>query len=327
MENNNNEKKYNHLLEVEDLNIYFDKEKKFKGIENISFTLDNGERLGIVGESGSGKSLTSQAIMGILAENLQLEVGTLKFEGKDMKTMSDSEKREVVGKKISMIFQDPITSLNPVYNVQTQLKEVLELHMPHLSDKEMNEEILNMLKEVGIPDSRNRLYSYPHQLSGGMSQRILIAMALLCHPQLVFADEPSTALDVTIQAQIIDLILSLQEKNHSALVFISHDLALVGNTVENIMVMYAGQIMEYGKSKDVLYTPSHPYTYFLLKALPENASSKRIYSIPGIVPSMKNKPTHCLLAERCEFADKQCFNEQPPLIEKGGRKVRCFKPL
>jgi dipeptide transport system ATP-binding protein len=250
------------------------------------------------------------------------------FDGRDLLHMPDRERRDMLGKDIAMIFQDPMTSLNPCFTVADQLIETLQVHQGG-SNKEMRAKALALLKQVDIPDPERRLDAYPHQLSGGMSQRVMIAMAIACRPKLLIADEPTTALDVTIQAQIIELLLELQQKENMALILITHDLALVAEAAHKIIVMYAGQVVETGNSHDIFRAPRHPYTQALLRALPEFAQDKaRLASLPGVVPGKYDRPTGCLLNPRCPYATDKCRIDEPELYTlSDGRQSKCHYPL
>lgn len=316
------------LLEVNELSVHFGEEKApFKAVDRISYTVNEGEVLGIVGESGSGKSVSSLAIMGLIDYPGRVSANALNFDGHDLLKLSPKEKREIVGADVSMIFQDAMTSLNPSYTVGFQIMEALKVHQGG-SKKWRKERAIELLTMVGIPDPVSRLEVYPHQLSGGMSQRVMIAMAIACNPKLLIADEPTTALDVTIQAQIIDLLLELQRKENMALILITHDLALVAESAHRIIVMYAGQVVEEGKAEQIFNAPLHPYTEALLKALPEFAEGKsRLQSLSGVVPGKYDRPQGCLLNPRCPYATDKCRVEEPVMQTINGRQVKCHFPL
>lgn len=316
------------LLTVNQLSVHFgDKNKLFKAVDRVSYEVNQGEVLGIVGESGSGKSVSSLAIMGLIDYPGRVNAEALHFDGKNLLTLSEKEKRKLVGADVSMIFQDPMTSLNPSYTVGYQIMEALKVHQGG-SKKERRDRTLDLLKMVGIPDPQSRLEVYPHQLSGGMSQRIMIAMALATNPKLLIADEPTTALDVTIQAQIIDLLLELQRKENMALILITHDLALVAEAAHRIVVMYAGQVVEEAESKILFSQPKHPYTQALLQSLPEFSKGKaRLQSLAGVVPGKYDRPQGCLLNPRCPYATDKCREIEPHLQDVAGRKVKCHYPL
>ena len=316
------------LLDVKELSVHFGDEKApFKAVDRISYQVNQGEVLGIVGESGSGKSVSSLAVMGLIDFPGRVSAKGLEFEGKDLLSLPAKEKRELVGADIAMIFQDPMTSLNPAYTVGFQIMEAIKTHQGG-SKKERRERTLELLRLVGIPDPESRIDVYPHQLSGGMSQRVMIAMAIACKPRLLIADEPTTALDVTIQAQIVDLLLELQQKECMSLILITHDLALVAEAAHRIIVMYAGQVVEEGRAEDIFREPKHPYTQALLNSLPEFAEGKsRLQSLPGVVPGKYDRPQGCLLNPRCPYATDLCRRVEPELRQVGNRQVKCHTPL
>ncbi|KAE9540369.1 dipeptide ABC transporter ATP-binding protein [Ursidibacter maritimus] len=316
------------LLEVKELSVHFgDQKTPFKAVDRVSYTINEGEVLGIVGESGSGKSVSSLAIMGLIDYPGRVMANALHFDGNDLLSLKPKEKQKIVGADVSMIFQDAMTSLNPSYTVGYQIMEALKVHQGG-SKASRRARAVELLTMVGIPDPVSRLEVYPHQLSGGMSQRVMIAMAIACNPKLLIADEPTTALDVTIQAQIIDLLLELQRKENMALILITHDLALVAESAHRIIVMYAGQVVEEGKAEQIFKSPLHPYTQALLKALPEFAEGKsRLQSLPGVVPGKYDRPQGCLLNPRCPYATDRCRQEEPALRTLNGRQVKCHTPL
>ena len=316
------------LLDVKELSVHFGDEKApFKAVDRISYQVNQGEVLGIVGESGSGKSVSSLAVMGLIDFPGRVSAKGLEFEGKDLLSLPPKEKRELVGADIAMIFQDPMTSLNPAYTVGFQIMEAIKAHQGG-SKKERRKRTLELLRLVGIPDPESRIDVYPHQLSGGMSQRVMIAMAIACKPRLLIADEPTTALDVTIQAQIVDLLLELQQKECMSLILITHDLALVAEAAHRIIVMYAGQVVEEGRAEDIFREPKHPYTQALLRSLPEFAEGKsRLQSLPGVVPGKYDRPQGCLLNPRCPYATDLCRTVEPELRQVGNRQVKCHTPL
>lgn len=316
------------LLEVKNLSVHFGDEKAAsKAVDRISYQVNEGEVLGIVGESGSGKSVSSLAVMGLIDFPGKISADQLNFQQQDLLELSAKEKQQIVGADMSMIFQDAMTSLNPSYTVGFQIMEALKIHQGG-SKSERRQRTIELLTMVGIPDPESRLSVYPHQLSGGMSQRVMIAMAIACNPKLLIADEPTTALDVTIQAQIIDLLLELQRKENMALILITHDLALVAEAAHRIIVMYAGQIVEEGKAEEIFRTPLHPYTQALLKALPEFAEGKsRLQSLQGVVPGKYDRPQGCLLNPRCPYATEKCREIEPHLQQINGRQVKCHTPL
>ncbi len=316
------------LLTVENLSVSFGDEKApFKAVDRVSYTVNEGEVLGIVGESGSGKSVSSLAIMGLIGFPGRVTAEKLHFNQNDLLALKPREKQEIIGADIAMIFQDAMTSLNPSYTVGYQIMEALKVHQGG-SKAARRERAIELLSLVGIPDPKSRLEVYPHQLSGGMSQRVMIAMAIACNPKLLIADEPTTALDVTIQAQIIDLLLELQRKENMALILITHDLALVAESAHRIIVMYAGQVVEEGRAEEIFKSPLHPYTQALLKALPEFAEGKsRLQSLPGVVPGKYDRPQGCLLNPRCPYATEKCRSIEPALVQINGRQVKCHTPL
>ena len=316
------------LLDVKELSVHFgDKNTPFKAVDRISYQVAQGEVLGIVGESGSGKSVSSLAIMGLIDHPGRVSAESLQFENTNLLTLESKAKRQLIGADVAMIFQDPMTSLNPAYTVGFQIMEALKNHEGG-TKKARKDRTLELLRLVGIPDPESRIDVYPHQLSGGMSQRVMIAMAIACRPKLLIADEPTTALDVTIQAQIMELLLELQKKECMSLILITHDLALVAEAADRIIVMYAGQIVKEGTAKDIFREPKHPYTQALLRSLPEFAEGKsRLESLQGVVPGKYDRPTGCLLNPRCPYATEYCRQIEPQLHHIGSRKVKCHTPL
>ena len=316
------------LLDVKELSVHFgDKNTPFKAVDRISYQVAQGEVLGIVGESGSGKSVSSLAIMGLIDHPGRVSAESLQFENTNLLTLESKAKRQLIGADVAMIFQDPMTSLNPAYTVGFQIMEALKTHEGG-TKKARKDRTLELLRLVGIPDPESRMNVYPHQLSGGMSQRVMIAMAIACRPKLLIADEPTTALDVTIQAQIMELLLELQKKECMSLILITHDLALVAEAADRIIVMYSGQIVEEGTAKDIFREPKHPYTQALLRSLPEFAEGKsRLESLQGVVPGKYDRPTGCLLNPRCPYATEYCRQVEPQLHHIGSRKVKCHTPL
>ena len=318
------------LLEVKHLVTQFrvDKHKIISAVDNSSFTIDDGETLAIVGESGSGKSVTALSIMQLVPNPPgHIESGEILFEGRDLLKMSGAEVRSIRGNQISMIFQEPMTSLNPVYTVGKQIMESIRLHMG-LSKKDAEARAVELLRKVQIPDAEKRLKNYPHQLSGGMRQRVMICMALSCQPKLLIADEPTTALDVTIQAQILDLIREMRESTGASVLFITHDLGVVADIAQRAVVMYAGNIMEMGPVRDMFLNPLHPYTQGLLKAIPKLSTphGQELFTIRGIVPDLSTLPKGCVFSTRCDCCMDICHRERPPLRElEDGRRVRCFR--
>ena len=317
------------LLTVDKLSVHFgDEGTPFRAVDRISYSVKQGEVVGIVGESGSGKSVSSLALMGLIDFPGKVMAEKLEFGGRDLKSMSEKERRQIVGAEVAMIFQDPMTSLNPSYTVGFQIMEAIKVHQGG-NKKTRRQRTIDLLNLVGIPDPASRLDVYPHQLSGGMSQRVMIAMAIACRPKLLIADEPTTALDVTIQAQIIELLLELQQQENMALMLITHDLALVAEAAQHIIVMYAGQVVESAKATEIFRAPRHPYTQALLRSLPEFAADKaRLQSLPGVVPGKYDRPNGCLLNPRCPYATDRCRKEEPALRDlANGRQSKCHYPL
>ncbi len=314
------------LLEVKNLKThFFTRQGVIKSVDGTSFSIEKGEILGIVGESGAGKSITGFSILGLIDAPGKIVEGEISFDGRDLVKLSENELQKIRGDEIAMIFQDPQTSLNPVISIGEQLMEAILYHNKGVSKKEAYNSCVEILKTVGLPAAAKRMNSYPHQLSGGMKQRVVIAMALLNNPKLLIADEPTTALDVTIQAQILYLMKKLSKDFHSALILITHDIAVVSQLCDHIAVMYAGRIVEYGKKEDIIFNPLHPYTKGLIECLPKlNDDKKRLYQIPGIMPSLLNLPEGCYFKNRCEFADEQC-DVYPPRQEINKRIVFCHK--
>ena len=316
------------LLAVKDLRVTFATDDGIvRAVNGLSFDLAPGETLGIVGESGSGKSVTALSIMRLIASPPgNIEHGSIRFKDKDLLTLGEQQMRSIRGNKISMIFQDPMTSLNPVLTIGDQIAEAIVLHQ-HKSKAEARKRTIEMLELVRIPDASKRLGEYPHQFSGGMRQRVMIAMALACDPELLIADEPTTALDVTIQAQILDLMRDLQKRLNSAIIMITHDLGVVAEVCENVLVMYAGNMVEYGSADQIFNHPKHPYTWGLLDSLPRLDSSgrRRLVPIEGQPPNLLRLPTGCSFAARCRYAQPKHFELEPPLVDFGdGHVARCW---
>jgi dipeptide transport system ATP-binding protein len=294
------------LLEIRNLTVEFRTAGgMFRAVDGVDILCDRGEILGIVGESGSGKSVAMLALMGLLPWTANISADRISFDGRDMLTMSARDRRGVVGKDIAMIFQEPMSSLNPCFTVAYQIGETLKEHLS-LGRAARRERTLELLRQVGIPAPEKRLSAFPHQLSGGMSQRVMIAMALACDPKLLIADEPTTALDVTIQAQILDLLIGLQQRKGMALILITHDMGVVAETAERVQVQYAGQKVEEQPVASLFEDPHHPYTSALLSALPERAVGRELPSIKGVVPGQYDRPTGCLFAPRCGFVTPEC---------------------
>ncbi|MBB2670660.1 UNVERIFIED_ORG: dipeptide transport system ATP-binding protein [Rhizobium esperanzae] len=295
------------LLEIENLTVEFQTSSGlFRAVDRVSLACDKGEILSVVGESGSGKSVAMLALMGLLPWTAKITADRMQFDGQDLRGISGRQRRRIVGKDMAMIFQEPMSSLNPCFTVGFQLGETLRFHMG-LNRKERRQRSIELLNLVGIPAPEDRLSNFPHQMSGGMSQRVMIAMALACNPKLLIADEPTTALDVTIQAQILDLLVRLQKEHGMALVLITHDMGVVAETAERVQVQYAGQKVEEQPVKALFRDPHHPYTAALLAALPERAQvGQRLPSIAGVVPGQHGRPTGCLFAPRCGYATIEC---------------------
>ena len=306
------------ILSVKDLKTYFQTEDGVvKAVDGISFELKKGETLGIVGESGSGKSVTNLSVMRLIPEPPgKIVNGDIVFDGIDVRKLSIEEIRELRGKRMAMIFQDPMTSLNPFLKISTQLMEVTQLHLGHTKEQAYKHAI-EMLRTVGIPAPENRIDSYPHEFSGGMRQRVMIAMALSCEPELLIADEPTTALDVTIQAQILELIKDLKTDMGTSVILITHDLGVVAGMTEKIIVMYAGKVFESAPTKELFATPANPYTKGLLKSVPDPAHEEGtdLYQIPGLPPDVAHLPPGCPFAARCERAEDICTRDFPPFVE------------
>lgn len=314
------------LLSVKNLSTEFPVKKGIvRAVEDVSFDVDQGEILAIVGESGSGKSVTSLSIMGLLAEPGHVAGGSLEFEGKDLATLSEKQYRELRGNDMAMIFQEPMTSLNPVYRVGNQIVEAIRTH-EKVSKAEAKDRAVDLLRKVGIPSPEARINDYPHQMSGGMRQRVMIAMALACNPKLLIADEPTTALDVTIQAQILDLLRRLRDDTGMAVLLITHDLGVVSETADRVVVMYCGQVVEEAEVRTLFDHPMHPYTLGLLKSIPrlEDDDSKRLYMIKGMVPNPLEMLPGCHFSDRCDSCMDICRTKVPELVDVDGHKVRCF---
>lgn len=323
----------NNVLEVKNLKTGFKTDDGFLlAVDDISFTLEKGKTLGIVGESGCGKSVTSLSIMRLIAEPPgKIVGGEIWFNGRNLLSLSEKEMRQIRGNDISMIFQEPMTSLNPVFTCGDQIAEAISLHQKGLSRREVREKTIEMLRLVGIPEPTKRVDEYPHQLSGGMRQRVMIAMALSCNPQLLIADEPTTALDVTIQAQILDLIRKLQSELGASMILITHDLGVVAETCSEVIVMYAGKIVEYGSVEDIFKRPQHHYTRGLLNSIPHFETGKkraRLETIPGLVPSLSELPKGCRFQDRCSAVQKDCREIEPNLrsVNSSKHMVACHHP-
>ena len=315
------------ILQVKDLKTYFfDRTGKVPAVDGVDFTIRKGETLGIVGESGCGKSVTSMSILKLLPPEGKVVDGEIIFKGENIVNYSAEQMEKIRGKEIAMIFQEPMTSLNPVYTVGTQISEMITAH-EKVSKKEVRERAIEMLRLVGIPSPEKRVDEYPHELSGGMRQRVMIAMALSCSPSLLIADEPTTALDVTIQAQIIDLMVELKKNINASIILITHDMGVVAEMADYIMVMYAGKVMEYGSARQIFKEAMHPYTQGLLASIPRlDKDLDRLFSIDGTVPSLDRMPKGCRFCARCLQAMDKCREHQPPVyITDDGHKVSCWK--
>jgi peptide/nickel transport system ATP-binding protein len=315
------------LLEVRDLRtVFYTGDGRVPAVDGVSFDLEKGKSLGIVGESGCGKSVTSLSIMRLIASPGRIENGSVRFAGQDLLALPDDEMQKIRGKSIAMIFQEPMTSLNPVLTIGAQISEAVLMH-ERVHEGEARARAIEMLEHVGIPQAKQRYSSYPHELSGGMRQRVMIAMALSCDPQLLIADEPTTALDVTIQAQILELLKALRQERHLALLLITHDLGVIAEMVDDVVVMYAGEIVESSTVLPLYADPKHPYTKGLLSSIPSLATTKeqRLNVIRGSVPNPLFYPPGCRFEPRCPYAMPVCRDRHPPLAKiAGGRTVRCF---
>jgi dipeptide transport system ATP-binding protein len=317
------------LLDIERLTVEFGAAKApFRAVDGVDLRVEPGEVVGVVGESGSGKSVLSLAVLGLVEFPGRIDARRLSFDGRDLLSLPARARRRLTGKDMAMIFQDPMTSLDPCYTVGFQIEETLKVHEGG-SRTALRQRALALLEQVGIPDPASRLRAFPHQLSGGMSQRVLIAMAIACNPRLLIADEPTTALDVTIQAQIMSLLRDLQRQRGMALILITHDLALAAETCQRVMVMYAGQVVETGPIDAVFAAPRHPYTRALLESLPERGvGQQRLTALPGVVPGQHDRPAGCMLHPRCAFAADRCRTTSSTLREIGPqRQARCHTPL
>jgi len=307
------------ILEVKDLVTSFDTESgRIKAVDRVSFNVGKGRTLGVVGESGCGKSVTALSIMRLLPHpSGNIEQGEIRFEGKDIATLPAEEMQKIRGRKISMIFQEPMTALNPVHQIGRQIGEVFRLHYNGMKDAEIIKESIKLLDKIGMPDPEKRINEYPHQISGGMRQRVMIAMALACRPDILIADEPTTALDVTIQAQILDLIHELQQDTNMSVIFITHDLGVIAEICDDVVVMYAGKVVENAPVMELFESPKHPYTKGLLASIPklESKRKSRLSIIEGRVPSLEELPKGCRFSNRCPYVMDICETESPPLIE------------
>ena len=320
------------LLEVDDLRTYFaTRSGDVHAVDGVSFAVERGKTLGIVGESGCGKSVTALSIMGLLAPTARIETGAIRFEGRELNRLSQRELEDVRGRQIAMIFQDPMTSLNPTLTIGLQLTETMQRHL-EISHDEARKRAVQLLEEVHIPNARQRLDDYPHRYSGGMRQRVMIAIALSCSPKLLIADEPTTALDVTVQAGILDLLEELRDEHEMSMIIITHDMGVVAEAADDIAVMYAGQIVEQASAEELFDHPEHPYTEALLGALPqlegEGVREGRLTAIPGRPPDLLNPPAACRFGPRCPYAGgDSCTVEEPQLREiRPGHLVRSAHP-
>jgi len=315
----------NTVLEMKDLEVELYSEKgPLPVIDKVNLSIKEGEIVGIVGESGCGKSMLASAIMNLLNSPAQIAAGTIFYEGQDMTTLSSKEFQKIRGNEISMIFQEPMTSLNPLMKVGKQIEEAIKAH-EKVSNTELKERAIAAIRDVGIPQPEKVYHDIPSRLSGGMRQRIMIAMALVCHPKLLICDEPTTALDVTIQAQILRLIKKLRDETNTAVIFISHDMGVIYQMVDRVVVMYAGQFVESAPCKKLFEKPLHPYTIGLQNAIPQiNKQQSSLQDIPGSVPMLDNLPEGCLFAPRCPFAKNECFTKKVPLKHYGNHNVRCL---
>ena len=314
------------LLSIKNLNVDFKTSGGvFRAVDNFNLTINEKDILAIVGESGSGKSVAMLALMGLLPWTATVTAEEIQFDNINLLNISAKDRKKIIGKDISMIFQEPMTSLNPCFTVGFQIKETLKTHLPELSRQQIHQRSIALLDQVGIPDSEKRLTAFPHQLSGGMNQRIMIAMAIACNPKVLIADEPTTALDVTIQAQILDLMLDLQKDKKMALILITHDMGVVAETAHTVSVQYAGQKMEEQSVQAIFQKPYDPYTAALLDALPEKSHNKKLNTIEGVVPGQFDRPEGCLFSNRCPYVQDICKQQIPSANAELGQ-VRCHFP-
>ena len=316
------------LLEVKHLTTYYyTRMRTVPAVDDVSFTLQKGRVLGIVGESGCGKSTVARSLVGLIDSNYaKIVKGEVLLRGRDLTKATAEELCAVRGKQISMIFQDPFVSLSPVYTVGDQIFEVMKAHDKHLRYNDAVPAILDLMRKVEIPSPELRINDYPYQMSGGMQQRIMIAIALACNPDILIADEPTTALDVTVQAQVLDLLRDLQREYQMSVILISHNLGVIASLCDEIMVMYGGVVVEEGPTEEIFRDPQHPYTRGLLASIPSIAEDKEeLYSIRGSVPTFSVPVTRCRFADRCDYAQECCFRQEPELKEAGGRKIRCYR--
>ncbi len=315
------------LLNIRNLTVEFTTASgPFRAVDGVDVTVEQGEVLAVVGESGSGKSVAMLAAMGLLPWTATITADEMSFDGRDIRKITARQRRSVIGRDMAMIFQEPMSSLNPCFTVGFQIKEALRKHMD-MTARQRQDRAVELLDLVGIPDPVKRLHAFPHQLSGGMSQRVMIAMALSCHPRLLIADEPTTALDVTIQAQILDLLTDLQKETGMALILITHDMGVVAETARRVQVQYAGQKVEEQPVRPLFDHPHHPYTAALLAALPERATERRLPTIPGVVPGQFDRPAGCMFSPRCAKATELCHREAPPVQGPELGLARCHHPI
>ncbi len=315
------------LLEINNLSVDFQTGSGlFRAVDGVDLCVDRGEILAIVGESGSGKSVAMLALMGLLPWTAIINADRLMFDGRDLSAISDKSRRTIIGRDMAMIFQEPMSSLNPCFTVGFQLREALKAHLD-LDKAERQARAVKLLQQVGLPEPEKRLSAFPHQLSGGMNQRVMIAMAIACSPKLLIADEPTTALDVTIQAQILDLLVDLQRTTDMTLILITHDMGVVAETAQQVSVQYAGQKVEQQAVADLFADPHHPYTAALLAALPERANGRLLPSIPGVVPGQFDRPQGCLFSPRCAHVSSLCHAQTPQPASEHFGQARCHTPL
>ena len=316
------------IIEVQNLKTYFHTpEGIVKSVDGVSFSIEKGKTMALVGESGCGKTQTSLSLIRLLAPTAKVSADKIEINGKETKDYTKDQARGIRGKDISMIFQEPMTSLNPVYRVKRQLEEMIRLHQPELSKQDTYQRALNILTRVGIPEPQERIRVFPHQLSGGLRQRVMIAIALASNPRLLIADEPTTALDVTIQAQIIELLKEIQKEMEMSILLITHDFGVVSQMADTVSVMYAGKIVEQGSMKDIFEDPWHPYTRLLIMSIPGIKVKRggRLETIEGAVPNPMNFPPGCRFYPRCPYVEERCMREEPVPEVIGGRMVRCLK--
>lgn len=316
------------IIEVQNLKTYFHTpEGIVKSVDGVSFSIEKGKTMALVGESGCGKTQTSLSLIRLLAPTAKVSADKIEINGKETKDYTKDQARGIRGKDISMIFQEPMTSLNPVYRVKRQLEEMIRLHQPELSKQDTYQRALNILTRVGIPEPQERIRVFPHQLLGGLRQRVMIAIALASNPRLLIADEPTTALDVTIQAQIIELLKEIQKEMEMSILLITHDFGVVSQMADTVSVMYAGKIVEQGSMKDIFEDPWHPYTRLLIMSIPGIKVKRggRLETIEGAVPNPMNFPPGCRFYPRCPYAEERCMREEPVPEVIGGRMVRCLK--